>query len=46
LALAGTGMFIEVAAFAGIAKSDINKVVTNKVEIFFDQELLMMFSYS
>ena len=42
LVFAGTGIVIEVAAFAGTVNSDERKIVTNKVEDFLFQELLML----
>ena len=39
---AGAGMVTEVDAFAGTVNSDESKIVTNKVEDFLFQELLML----
>jgi hypothetical protein len=43
---AGTGIAIDVAAFAGIAKNEVNKNVTNKIAILFAQERFMVLSNS
>jgi hypothetical protein len=43
LVFAGTGIVIEVAAFAGTVKSENSKIAVTKVEIFLIEILMKMF---